>query len=227
MQSRIVGGHTAWPGQFASTVSLHTVDSQLFICAGSIISPRFVLTAAHCVHQRSLNAVRIRSGSNRLYADGTLHTVATIRVHQAFRPDTRANDLAVVQIAGSFRFDVRTQPIPVRTWPLTAGAAETVGWGLTRPNGQQLAELLQRLPTTVLTNEACARHGLPIAIDQRHVCTLAGIGRGVCRGDTGGPLIADGQLVGVVSRTVACAAGQPDVNVRLSEYVRWIGENTR
>lgn len=226
MQSRIVGGHTARTGQYPSTVSLHTGDSHQFICAGSIISERYVLTAAHCMDQRWPQNVRIRAGSNRLHSDGTLHPVIRISVHHAYRPETRANDLATVQIAGSFRFNTHTQLIALRTWSTGAvAAAETVGWGWT--DQPQLSEQLQTLQTSVLTNAACGRHALPIAIDQRHMCALAGHGRGVCRGDSGGPLLVDGLLVGVVSRAVSCAVGVPDVYVRLSEYVRWIGENTR
>lgn len=229
MSSRIVGGHAARAGQFPSTVSLHTADLQRFICAGSIISSRFVLTAAHCMDQRWPENVRLRAGTNALHSGGSVHAVARIQVHELFEPRTRRHDLATVQIVGAFRFDQRlVAPIALRTWAVTQAVAETAGWGWTWPGNGHINEALQTLQTNVLTNQQCTqRHELPIPIDQRHMCTLAGAGRGVCNGDSGGPLIVGGQLVGVVSRAVPCATGVPDVYVRVSEYVRWIAEHTQ
>ena len=45
-------------------------------------------------------------------------------------------------------------------------------------------------------------------------------------GDFGGPLIANNQLVGIVSWGFACAVGVPDIYTRISSHCDWISANT-
>ena len=42
------------------------------------------------------------------------------------------------------------------------------------------------------------------------------------QGDSGSPLVADGQLIGIASFVHPCAAGVPDVFTKVSAYLNWI-----
>lgn len=55
------------------------------------------------------------------------------------------------------------------------------------------------------------------------ICTINPVGRGICRGDLGGPLIGNGdELMGIASWHLECADGKPDVYTAISPFIDWI-----
>lgn len=54
------------------------------------------------------------------------------------------------------------------------------------------------------------------------ICTFSQTGQGVCMGDSGGPVVAGGQVIGAVSWVIACARGFPDVHARVSSHRTWL-----
>ena len=70
-------------------------------------------------------------------------------------------------------------------------------------------------------------------VGQEFLCTKASRKRGVCAGDSGGPLYYKGRQVGIafVSRDPstgdACTGERPDVFVRVSSVRQWIIDNLK
>lgn len=90
-----------------------------------------------------------------------------------------------------------------------------------------MPEYLQYLRVKTLTNEKClARYHdvYPDYIYDGTLCTYAGQRQGTCSGDFGGPLVANGQLIGVSSWAWPCAFARPDGFTRISVFTEWIEE---
>lgn len=75
---------------------------------------------------------------------------------------------------------------------------------------------------TTISNEDCQPRWFEQEIVSGHLCTTSPRGIGTCFGDSGGPLAADGKLIGIVSFGEPCAIGVPDVFARVSQYKDWI-----
>lgn len=78
-----------------------------------------------------------------------------------------------------------------------------------------------------LTNDECRkRHDNETQklIYDGTLCAFARDGRGVCCGDSGSPLVANGQIIGLAAWTKAwkCGRGLPDGYTRISVFMDWI-----
>jgi secreted trypsin-like serine protease len=111
----IVGGDEAKEGQFPWQIWMWSGEKGAewgSACGGSLISPQWVLTAAHCVTDgegRDLHVlpeVWVHDGSVDLEKTKR-HQVETVIVHEGYDPETIVNDIALVKLKN---------PIPGAQW---------------------------------------------------------------------------------------------------------------
>lgn len=77
---------------------------------------------------------------------------------------------------------------------------------------------------TIITNAQCRRHLPGVVILDSMMCAFERPGHGTCSGDSGGPMVYDDQIVGIVSGGIPCAVGFPDVFTRVYSFRDWIDE---
>ncbi|NXN09958.1 TMPS4 protease, partial [Indicator maculatus] len=224
---RVLGGTPAaieaWPWQ----VSLQYRKEH--ICAGSIIDPSWVLTAAHCFKNNLvIQSWRVKAGSNLLSGTASL-AVEKVFLAEATAASPKDNDIALVKLRSPLRVSDSCRPIclPYFDEELVPGTSLwVIGWGYTQEHGK-LSDTLQQAEVRLIDKESCnlaAYHG---AVTQKMLC--AGLPQGgvdTCQGDSGGPLLYLGrhwQVVGIVSWGHGCGTpSTPGVYTSVRGYLNWI-----
>lgn len=113
--------------------------------------------------------------------------------------------------------------------PLAGSDVEIYGWGKTQaPGGFDPYASLLTVDLTVLDNPACS--DLPGMEGRQRVHPRVFCARDeyekTCKGDSGGPVVQHGMLVGIVSwgKKDCTYDGQPGVYTRIAAYADWIAQ---
>jgi len=104
----------------------------------------------------------------------------------------------------------------------------TAGWGVTQDSVNHFSDKLREVVVPIIDRNTCnALDSYDGEITENMLCAgyMAG-GKDSCRGDSGGPLIANNTLIGIVSWGYKCAQeNHPGVYTNVKKYAGWIDEN--
>lgn len=218
IQTRIIGGNIAKEGQFPYQASIRLKDKHQ--CGGSIFNEKYILTAAHCLFGFNKTDFSVTVGSIYLSKGYSTHNVTKIILHPRYHPLRMTNDIALMEVENGFTYNEVIQPI--KLGPEIPDNANikgvAVGWGTD-------STVLHYLNVTTATWFECAVNYVELSNYDAHICTKSLMPKGLCLGDSGGPLIVNNQIIGIVSFGKGCAERFPSVFTRISWYKEWL-ENT-
>ena len=216
---RIIGGEPADFGEYPFMVALlfeptAGADFEKQYCGGSLISSRWVLTAAHCADfLESPSQVVVAVGRTNLDStEGQRVAVRSIHVHPDWDPNVISPDVALLELAKPVNGIAPIQLAgPSDDVFETSGTPLTViGWGNTSTTGQaSFPNELREVVVPVVDDATCDKAYSGFITVETQLCAGAK-GLDSCGGDSGGPLFATTSggteiQVGIVSFGVGCA----------------------
>lgn len=129
--TKIVNGYDAERGQFPHQVSLRRNANHQHYCAGSIISDRWILTAAHCVELYRPPYIYAVVGSIDRRHGLNIDLIYEVR-HPNHTVNVKRFDIALLRTGRTIPFDSNIQPIALPTADITDFITAYVsGWGAT------------------------------------------------------------------------------------------------
>ncbi len=242
-QASIIGGHSASIAEFPSLAYLIGEDATgAFSCTGTVVAPRVILTAGHCVENLEATALYPAGGFAVATGVANLKRIQTSQVSEVvqavvfpgFTPKKLHGDAGLLILAEP----VAAPPLALASTAdaaLYAGGApiDIAGWGQTNPRVPGGPAQLQAGSSVVLSPGECkakTKGFEPDYAPAQQVCAvdIPSKKSGACHGDSGGPAIAhraDGTSVeiGIVSTGGPnCNLALPNIFTRVDTVLPWV-----
>ncbi|XP_072392613.1 trypsin-1-like [Diabrotica undecimpunctata] len=255
---RVTHGEDAGLYEFPwmSLLSFRIGNIRVFRCGGSIINNRYILTAAHCLEDKS-NLLGVRVGeydlSNKGAEKDCIFTecnypvqdlaIEEIISHPNYESKDKKNDIGLLRVQPITFNNKNVKPLCLpRTsnTELTQTYAELSGWGITKLGGRT-SKVLQKGYLKVVRSTDCQnfyKDNLFTVIDDKRICAggiLQTNKSNACAGDSGGPL----QVIelspdnerkyvqhGILSAGVI-RCDYPSLFTKVDYYLEWILDNMR
>lgn len=244
----IVGGKKAEAKEFPhmAAVGFDGRDRILWVCGGTLISKKIVLTAAHCTWTADWGSAKwVRLGDLNLAQSNDNAKPQTIAIEKRIRhPDYKRpseyHDIAILSLAQDAVYDAYVRPacLPV-DWPDVGenNKAVATGWGLVDWADDQGSDNLLKVTLSLVPHDTCnasffdGSSSVELAlgiVNEWQICA-GEIGKDTCQGDSGGPLAVFNTdhkcmytVIGVTSLGRLCGSIIPGVYTRIYHYVPWI-----
>ncbi|KAG1674875.1 Clotting factor B [Nymphon striatum] len=238
---------SAWPWMVA--IYRKFGRRSIFLCGGTIINKRYIVTAAHCFKRKSRNLVlsgvfEVRVGEHDLSDRylGERYSVEDIIVNEDFKPPEQYNDIALIRVNENIEFSTRVSPICL---PTPENSSKNLAWEdhLCHWMGRSfICTVLQQVAVPITKKDYCVSAYKARGFDPKYPRGLgfssilcAGFregGKDACLGDSGGPLMYFKRgiwtIVGIVSGGHQCARpDSPGIYTNVSDFIDWIDDNIR
>ncbi|XP_043644236.1 serine protease 48 [Drosophila teissieri] len=203
--AKIVGGKDAGEDKnpWMAIIKSHNV----FVCGGTLINDRFVMTAAHCICNNTdcsvqrtqltatLGMYHSQSENQSESKHAHVSNVVRAHLHTSFVMESHVHDICLLQLARSVVYKENIKPICILLNEQNKPQADAiqnytaVGWGETGSMNASGSDALQVIQIYKLNREECINYFWDIHDTQ--ICGGRTDEKDTCNGDSGGPLYAE------------------------------------
>jgi len=236
----IVNGDDAPECAWTWQVGLSSYSTGMPWCGGMLISPEWVLTAAHCIAGERNNSIWVVSGEwDTRSRSGNEQNIrsAEVIMHPQYNDRNMMYDIGLIRLSNPVEMNkcVGTVCLPEAGDVAPGTSCMITGWGTLTSGGRQPA-ILQEGQVSVMSLEECRNtryHASWITDDM--LCAQGKTSSGgiidACQGDSGGPLVCKAPqtdswtIYGATSWGQGCAgASYPGIWSRVHYTLDWIQE---
>ncbi|KAL3674681.1 hypothetical protein V7S43_000621 [Phytophthora oleae] len=220
-ESRIIGGADADIDNYPYVASVR-IDG-ITVCAATLIAPQYLLTSAHCV---KTNEFDMTASFDTEYSFGTGGEVVKIVKgfkHPLFNKKKHLYDVGLLKLEKPRTEKLAALSAADGSDEKVGSKATVLGWGQTKVATNSFK--LQQANIPIISSAECGKFkSYKNQLTEGMICAGNGKGKGSCRGDTGGPLIANDALVGFVSWAGGKCGKEPGVYTRVSYVLDYIND---
>jgi len=244
---RIVGGEPVKRHTMPWQVSLVSKRrrSNRNTCGGSVLCPKYILTAGHCTENSKPSRIQVLVGAHKLNGRERSQKRYDVRrfhdhpKYYSYDGQYSDYDYSILELKQSIKMIPEVRAVYLPSSSDTKFSSKRTkfivsGWGRLKSGGD-LPQQLMSVTVPYVSDKECKRlyrypkGGIQFKISSRMICAgdVAKGGIDACQGDSGGPLVwlDDGKVkvVGVVSFGFSCAdADSPGVYAKTTYVLNWI-----